>query len=456
MPEPVSRPQPHTPPARSGGGGGGTGGSGSGSPDFGPLRQIEEIAILAEIAADLDVRFLIRGSVARFVLEEVDALHGARSRSLFEFVPALSDIDLVVPNEVDGRRVRENIHAHLPASRFFHWDMRTDANLSNYEGRRYVRFADEPVLCFASRRAHGPCASGPTFRFVADTVKWQPPTGRSPSPHPLWSIPSRTLSFRESMLLLLDVVYVARRSPHIGNRNEIAAIQAQRPSHFPAVARWIADHPRYRERLLRSLLKLAYARLSGIETSSWVLEGLRGLAAANEDPLFDVALDAIISPSSRTTLLTIVRPEEKRGEWVPLVHHVRRVDPLAVHAEWVGEVFSGAGSGGIGSPAFRMSVERPATPGCCRYRDFARGLAELVWSNVKSPPGSPGARSVVLDLSETGPSDFSVDSSVAAPAWVTNYRQVGSMRVDYNFLCTMAGRRRPVTIVGLFCGEDDE
>jgi len=174
-----------------------------------------EIHVLAEIAAELGVRFLLRGSLARAVLDGFLMPLRIQEPSLFDFVPALSDVDIVVPSAVDAERVRAHVYAHLPLSRFFHWDVRTQADVERYEGVAFVRVQPEPMLCFAPSLDPKGVDTGLIFRIQDGDLQVHEgaPSGSMPSNAVTWKVPRTTLPFDGVMSLLLDVLYIARRCP---------------------------------------------------------------------------------------------------------------------------------------------------------------------------------------------------------------------------------------------------
>lgn len=85
-------------------------------------------------------------------------------------------------------------------------------------------------------------------------------------------------------------------------------------------------------------------------------------------------------------------------------------------------------------PPARITTDDPERPGCCRYRDFSRGITEVAWTDPQPP--EVGRLTVV-----TADREF-----FFAPSATSTRRGQHAVKVDYGFLCQMSGARRPIDV----------
>ena len=91
------------------------------------------------------------------------------------------------------------------------------------------------------------------------------------------------------------------------------------------------------------------------------------------------------------------------------------------------------------TPVTSVYLDPPEAPGCCRYRDFARGVVEPVWNDP-----SPSSRELATTLAY-----FPESKDVEFAHSVLSSGPISSLRIDYGFLSTVSGRARPVQVAGL-------
>lgn len=88
------------------------------------LPRIPELRALAGCAARARLKFALRGGVLRNLYIRFHEWEN-REPSLFEFVDALSDIDLIVINEGDWAQLQRMLVASIPFAGFHRWEART-------------------------------------------------------------------------------------------------------------------------------------------------------------------------------------------------------------------------------------------------------------------------------------------------------------------------------------------
>ncbi len=111
-------------------------------------QALPEFQVLTQIAEDLHLDLRLRGSLARSLLEVGYRSAGEAPGSMFDFVQPFSDIDLVVPSTHDAHQVGSLIAAHLPQSRFFHWEIQTEEDVKRYTEWAYIRLVGQPEIAF--------------------------------------------------------------------------------------------------------------------------------------------------------------------------------------------------------------------------------------------------------------------------------------------------------------------
>lgn len=422
---------------------------GPSSTRFDPWGRLPEIELLAQIAAHLQVSFSIGGSVARAAIAGVAVGALADDASLFDFVPVLSSIDLYVELTTEGDRILALVRAHLPTSRFFSWEVQTGDKKEGGRKRPFLKVDHDPLLQFVPTEVGHKNVAGVVFWIGSDDklVSEAGSDSNAPSVVIRRDVTSDIVS-SQAADLFLDALYLVRRFPQ---HAAVPDLLGRYISKFDSEAIATVPRPR-REQVIRSLLKLAYSRLSEDSPASdpsWV-GLLQGLADRSNDRKVQRALAAVFTPATSGRLLTTVRPEVRRAGWVPLIRSFKT--EKAAGTETI--IYADAGGNGmVASPGFDLTVEKPQAPGCCRYRDFARGIAEFVWSE-REPVPTRHWHFALVDLSEgkaRGRTNEDAANDLAvAPAWVSRSGHVASMRVDYNFISTMAGRRRRVRVAASF------
>lgn len=253
-----------------------------------------------------------------------------------------------------------------------------------------------------------------------------------PGPLVTWKTSLIGSDIGATLQLLIDLLYLARRYPERLNEPIMLAIRAYLDRRHRDRARWVANHPACRERLLHAALKLAFSTTHDVTLPQWLIDWVHALASATDDQLLARALFAATVATPRDGLRVIVRPELRNGAWIALVHEVESE-----------EAQTSAGGQGAAMRTCNIQVEHPEMPGCCRYQDFRRGIAEIAWYDS----GVHAFHATQFASVDVSPGGATSDAHrVDAPAWVVQRNGVGSIRLDYNFLCTIAGQRRGVEV----------
>jgi hypothetical protein len=449
------------------------------------LKGLPELELLSQIAHHLKTELRLRGSLARNVVDVELLMSGgsaevdARAVSLFDFVPAFSDIDLVVCSDLVAREAMALIRAHLPHSRFFHWDVRTPADLDRYRGLAYIALTGQPEIAFGkdAKAAAIKCIATdnavPAFAFEVEVDQKLSETSR-PTPAIRWN--AARAGFSATADALIDLFYLARQYPDL-----LSTKEGRRLRSFARVEHILKDlaagSPVY-NRLVFGILKFLFSDRTERHARVWFRELCREAALRTGDNTLRTLLARSAEPDKHEPIVAIVRPENEAGRWIRRLHRLQGLD---THEEWTKEssVFAdwirGAEDPPVNpaaapqpdpvaelnpdlqrmplrlTPIAELTVEPPPDPFCCRYEDFARGTVELAWHDKQGPAWPVSSDLAILNLASDDnayPATKPSKDDLALAHAYTVFGKIGAMRTDYNFLSILAGRRRPVKLVG--------
>lgn len=394
-------------------------------------HHVPELTALAEIAYREKFCFVLRGSAAQTLVDAYAA--DQEEGRLLEAMPPLSDLDLVVDNHTQAYVLAAALAQALPASRFFRVDIRTKAELEHYHdaplmitGQPHIRFGGVPgaaphevVLKLLSRDS--------LVVDVGSDVRKQP----SVIPRPDREIAPHGY--------LENLIWISRRFPHDDGTSELLS-----KTMAELTPRRIAEDLKGRSlrKLLFDLVKLLLQLVAAKQTiPSWLdAEFLGRVAEETENARFKRVVQLLREPPE--AVMTVVVPRREGNRWLS---HIEAVEPLRKDAG-VMSLLEDAGPETSFRvyrqlPPARVTTDDPERPGCCRYRDFSRGVMEVAWTWPEAP--EPGRLTLVTIGSEF----------FLAPSIATRRHGQHSVKVDYGFLCQLSGVRRPIDIH--FAGVDD-
>jgi len=420
------------------------------SPEF--WERIPELSAIAVIAADVGSPLRMRGSTAR-ALRQL-AKDGRPIDSLFDSVPPLADIDLVAPSRPSARELHDRILREFGESRFFHTEIKTEADVARYEGLANVQISGEPEILFSSGEQDSDVDERAFLHVNYDPDKRKVrfyDQGSGP-PEGISLISKKEL--RLPQFALADLLYLVRRFP---NSPEDPAIRTL-AEHLKSVGgasvakslrgatnrravfcflKYLVDHFLFRSNETTQVLH----RILGLDFLKAFAE-----ARADGDPLRAMVNLDLARPKARQGLMCTVVPRlESSGRTRKWIRHVESVsifdadsptttrllefEPMTVQID-----SDLNGISVIGPPA-HLEVDDPPDPGCCRFKDFDRGVAEIVWVDPSSHRVHPRLGVVAEGEGQ--------DERVQFFTYCLNSgSHVASLRCDYNFLCIGAGSRR--------------
>ncbi len=457
-------------------------------------QALPEFQVLTQIAEDLHLDLRLRGSLARSLLEVGYRSAGEAPGSMFDFVQPFSDIDLVVPSTHDAHQVGSLIAAHLPQSRFFHWEIQTEEDVKRYTEWAYIRLVGQPEIAFldadGKRRKNQTRADPVAVRcryasgHLAVDVDMAVLESMSKADPEIEPNNARKKALDDSVAPLVDLLYVARSYPRLLEHPNIRRLldYVEKSARFDEhIRRLTRDSVEY-GRLLLGLLKLLYAEpvrrdgLPGHFGESFArLSGRFGSVTTDSDLK---VLFARFHEREYGPVAAVLRPEPHHGRWIRRLH---RLEPI--YADWVRrsqktlteflelvqeiEIVREVekvppvslpdpdSASWLLSPMFTLMVDDPPPPGCCRYGDFSRGAVEMAWTDPAGPNSPTNAGFVAVDLGPDGGigdkpvgGEGSEDRFMLAHAY-TVFHKVGTVRTDYNFISLVAGSRRPVKMLAV-------
>jgi hypothetical protein len=439
------------------------------------LRLLPEIGVLAEIAREHKADFRLHGSVARALLQAVEQQSSVPS--IFDLVPPLSDIDIVVDADVDVSRferpspaeIRAEILRQLPVGRFFHWEVRGQNELASYRKYAHVRVENQPYVLFLGSetpRAE-PWARRAVVSINADGHIEIDLSLSASTTRIKWLHEASRLGDSDINGALRDILFLARAFPSEVVMQEPPRRLQQRLSEAggKGVARALRGAPAEWQRTLFALLKYLLARSAAASDAQPPdLRSFLGepfwddLQLELQDPVARKLVSMMLLPKV-PPFKAVILPKPLKKRWVRRICHVQESDSEKDGAnkrsfleKW-GKLLKiekadleileaqGQTSGMFLSPVARIGVDDPPDPSCCIYRDFSRGIAEIAW--VESfPPTCPirplNALVVMPDLQDL----------YFAHSYLTAGR-ASSLRLDYGFLSILGSRRRALEVLGL-------
>ena len=414
-------------------------------------QSLPELEILAQIAAYDDIEFRIRGSLAQRLLDHSNRSSSEPRNSLYNFVPPFSDIDILTEDRTVAARLHARIFEVLPGARFFHWEIQTQEDLARYKGLGSVILYNQPEILLRRRQKTTGDTRGATL--ILEFCRSSKELIATPQAASNVRLEFQDAWEADPKQILLDILYLARRFPDL-LRSRAADLlnQIQKVSKRLPIQSYCK--PR---KILFPLLKFLFQNVERQRLSrEWVdlheilgEDLLQQLREWRKDALLDRLIGMCREMELRWTLIALVVPRRtpSRG-WrrqiedvfwaIPQHTSVQKADILLKKSR------SGNHLGNFASPLVALSTEEPPSPGCCPFRDFARGIVEVGWIPVNmSHTNSLPLVAVITEGDEE-------------PALVQTRLTVGvtsSFRLDYNLLCILNRSRRPLGLAVI--GQED-
>ena len=388
-------------------------------------REVPELVVLAAIAAREKMTFALRGSTA----QRLTGAYTAKKEnvSLFASMPPLSDVDFVVEKKSDAYVLKAALAGDLPASRFYRIDVRTEEELKHYQNAALC-LTRQPRIRF--KPAPRPDESEETSpRQKDEAVLWLSGEKLLHDVDPALTAEVQIERRKEDVEwsdALTNLCWVARRDPHATDSTEWRSYKEKVLAIKPAKLR-SAMRGRPMRAFLFALLKLLLERVSGKQSTEWLDdEYLSRFAEEADNPMLTKLVAFLREPPG--AVMAVIVPRRIDGRWLS---HIETVEPLT-GASGILNVESMKIGQSI--PPAPVVTDDPERPGCCRYRDFSRGVTEVAWTGPP-PPNDERLTVVTLD-----------DELFLAPSIASTWSDQHAVKVDYGFLCQLSGARRPIDL----------
>jgi len=428
-------------------------------------RAKRELSTLARIASELGVTIRLRGSVTQQLL--AGAARKDETPTLFAHVLPFADVDLITNTAADTERVAEAIKLEVADSRFFHWEIRTPEDLARYRGLANIELSGQPEVEF-SGPASRPLPELDSLGNVALGIRYYPDKGEFQyiSQSEGWESSgvriTRVRGAPDPSYVFADMLYVLARHSSLRSSDAFAMLRRFLVNRGgPAVAYDLLANPQAFRRTTFALLKFLIQHLENHLAAGTDPEGIQSILDAEFCAGLATALPPTTAirnlmevaqhPPRRRTLIASVMPQPVEGfgrrRWTRRVQFAQlgpefsqHQAPEALQVTLREEIEGEPEYLGVHGPPAMVTTADPPDPGCCGYRDFDRGVGEVAWVGPRGGPPTNRRFVWVDDAAErTSGGGFLAHGLLAGGA-------IPSIRLDYGFLCVMAGQRRDVNV----------
>jgi hypothetical protein len=394
---------------------------------------------LLRVAARTGATLGLRGDVAQAIWRSLDR---PDTGSIFDAIPPLAPFEVGVfppanTGELSADALRE-IQRELPWAGFF--GLRR-ARPKRGTDCRLVRLTNEPrVLILPDARSFGAAmAAQPAERLlaIARDGKGQVLIETTPRAGP------RRVEWRDSPHVpnvnagdaLHDLIYLATE---IGSERPTPADMDDRLQVIDALSSALKDGQRVRDsvKVEDPGLQLALLRYLTQRTEAETLHPTAKNVLVELSTRLPATLIARLTEilTTRVPFRAIVLPQPDGSRAVKEVMSNKPLtEPVPCAPPWIDVANDASGEGlSISDP---VVIDAPQPDPCCRYRDFSRGIAEIVWS---TGPRIAEQRLPIVFLPDDG--EFTFGSGYFSVP------DAASLRLDYGFLGYLRGRAGRVEV----------
>jgi hypothetical protein len=404
------------------------------------LESVPEIQLFLDCAERLHIRFGLTGGVLRnIVLAGTEGKE--RFASLYSFVDAFGDIDIIVSEETHQGCLAQALFTSVPFADCHFWDFRTESEAARASTRHGLVAADLLILWIGTEKRDLRLGTlGSNVSTILDRPLQPQRTIAQPIAHtdtPLQIL--QAIKYARIRLMSLEPAAPAEGELYNlidGLREPLQALKL--PSHPPL---W---------RGIISRLEIELAQLL-LDSTSW--------PAASA---FVNRFGSVVPREWRSdagALGMLLRPELERSTRIGA--SLYRPRPRASLRFSVITEGSGEQQASISHqsriPWTRLELSSTNPPTCCRYADFEEGVAVIAWRN-SSPEGTLGDET--LEPKEYGlvagpatPSQRALDlADVDNLIPISGYARKGrsiSVRIDPAYLRLVTAGRQSRFLIGL-------
>ena len=404
------------------------------------LEDLLEFDLLSSFSSQQDMDLVIRGSLVTALVESHQKLDTARSEhadigverlSLFDYVPPLADIDIRVQEPDTIPILRSFIRGCVPLSGFFRWEFSSPQEIQWYKVHANLEIQNEPEIVL--RRKNNECQVEIVDPQNAPTIRWIPSNGF------------------KSEWAMRDLFYVAYRYASLLRSPSAAKLVAQMQDYGGRrIADQLRDLPGEATRLEIEMAKYLLAREKRLLLQKGDINhedepSLVDLLGKRFSQEFEDAIEAngslvhlfrwCLEPAGLRNPVVAIYPVWEGDNFQRLAVDVHAAviqdqgsEPNGVLREL--RLLSGSQlQAAVVSPLLPLKLSQPRDPGGWKYRDFARGIAEIAWID-RAPAEEliePGLAVIVPEQTA-----FGDRTAVLAHAYTT-FGPVNAVRLDYGY-----------------------
>ena len=333
----------------------------------------DDLTVFVEACREIDQRISIRGSTAYVMSRNADS-NSIVKGSIVESVAPLGDLDLVIRDKQPANAMRkvgdllERYRTYVPASRFIHVD---------------VFYEYLPV------RADSPLGNVVLKNLpeVAIGVDERLDDGWTPMASPQDAEVQAEVALRVPTTLFRDFLFLQRLSQRHEElteaTREVAALLSSREPRTLGLATRHEGGVRELARIDKALVKHVLLRdpeeVPKTMTDYLSPDWLSRFASQLNELSRSIILSEERWQRTRAIAYTLDGRVMKFTEATDLDGEERRVleEKLALDTESIGQRLT---------PSLKVVLPNPDDPECCDYRDFSKGISELVF---RDPDGDP-------------------------------------------------------------------
>jgi hypothetical protein len=404
------------------------------------LESLPEIQLFLDCAERLRLRFGLTGGVLRNIV-----LAGTQGKerfaSLYSFVDAFGDIDIIVSNETHQGCLAQALFTSVPFADCHSWDFRTESKAARAYSRHGLVAADSLILWIGAEKRD---LSLGTLLSDIGTILERPLQPQGPIAQPVTSADAPSRLLRAIRYARFQFMFLEQAAPAEGELyNLIDGLREPLQS-----LKLPSRPPLWRGIISRLEIELAQLLL---DATSWPR------ACAFLDRLGGVVPRDWRSETG--ALGTVLRPELERSTRIGASLYRPRPGAnlrFSVITEGSGEEQASI-SHQSRIPWTRLELSGANPPTCCRYADFEEGIAVMAWRN-SSPEGTLGDEA--LEPKEYGlvagpatpvqraldPTD--VDNLIPISGYTRRGRSI-AVRIDPAYLRLVTAGRRSRFLIGL-------
>jgi len=404
------------------------------------LESLPEIQLFLDCAERLHIRFGLTGGVLRNIV-----LAGTQGKerfaSLYSFVDAFGDIDIIVSDETHQGCLTQALFTSVPFADCHFWDFRTESEAARASTRHGLVAADLLILWIGAEKRD---LSLGTLRSDVSTILDRPMQPQRTLAQPVARADTPLQLLQAIKYARIRLMFLEQAAPAEGELyNLIDGLQEPLQS-----VKLPSRPPLWRGIVSRLEIELAHLLL---DSTSWptacAFVNRVGSVVPREWRSDAGALGMLLRPElERSTRIgaSLYRPRPRANLRFSVITEGSDEQQASIsHQSRI--------------PWTHLELSGISQPTCCRYADFEEGIAVIAWRN-SSPEGTLGDEA--LEPKEYGlvaspatpgqrtldPTD--VDNLIPISGYTRRGRSI-AVRIDPAYLRLVTAGRRSRFLIGL-------